>query len=369
MILAGSKLNQSAWKSDASRLAAAAERHPYVVALVTVTISSLVRWQLSALTGDLAAFLPYTPALMISAYLGGLRGGLLATGLGALVGNFLWQKPAYTLGVAGSAEAVSVVVFLLAGSVISGLSELLHQARREAVAGAVEVRESRAQLRELLNRLDAAREAERTAVAREIHDEVGQILTLVKLDLQRLFTALRKDAPHHAGGVEEALELVDGTIDDLRDLCARLRPPILDHVGLAAALEWQAQQFATRTGIACRLECDGDGTRLSEGARTALFRIFQEALTNAGRHSGASEVRARYVETAAASVLEVSDDGCGFDTSEVLNGGGLGMAGIQERALALGGSAEVHSRKGEGARWIVEVPLVTQKTIVSGAEE
>jgi signal transduction histidine kinase len=213
-----------------------------------------------------------------------------------------------------------------------------------------------------------AREAERTAVAREIHDEVGQILTLVRFDLQRLRGALEKEAPKHAGAAAETLELVDGTIDELRDLCARLRPPILDHVGLGAALEWQAQQFTTRTELPCRLLCDGEGAGLDDSARTALFRIFQETLTNAARHSGAGEVQARFSDSPSGVRLEVSDNGCGFDPSKVTGSGALGLAGIRERALALGGEAQILSETGSGTRVIVDIPYQAGPNQSTGAE-
>ena len=199
------------------------------------------------------------------------------------------------------------------------------------------------QLRALSAHQGTLVEEERKRIAREIHDELGQQLTYAKLRL----------AMH---GYDEAAAAINSAIRTVRRIATELRPPLLDSVGLTAAVEWQARSFEERSGIAARFE------RLEEfdpgpGQSIALFRILQEALTNAARHSGASEVRVSLYEDAGLAVLMVADDGKGMRVGGARGRAPLGILGMRERAGLLGGSLEIESAPGAGTTLRIVMPV------------
>lgn len=208
------------------------------------------------------------------------------------------------------------------------------------------------QLRALTKRQGALVEEERQRIAREIHDELGQQLTLAKLRL----AALRPSAgPTTAAGLDEASGIIDGAIRSLRRIATELRPAVLDALGLTAAVEWQARAFQERTGISVvvgRLE------EMELGAATsiALFRILQEALTNVARHSQADEVRVALYREADDAVLEIEDNGIGMERASERVANSLGLIGMRERAALLGGSLTIMSAPGEGTRLVSRAP-------------
>lgn len=207
-----------------------------------------------------------------------------------------------------------------------------------------------ARLQALSNRLLTVQEEERRAIARELHDQVGQLLTGLRFRLE----ASRSDP----AALGEALSVTDELLRTVRELTLQLRPRMLDDLGLRPALEWHVDRFRTQTGIAVELDIALPAARLPSVLETTVYRIVQEALTNVARHSGA---RAAVVTVAAddhALHLEISDRGCGFDPAAALaRNNSLGLAGLAERIHLAGGALELFSQAGQGTRIHAEFPL------------
>jgi PAS domain S-box-containing protein len=234
-------------------------------------------------------------------------------------------------------------------------------ARVTHIAGiAIERHQMEEQLRALSAREEAIREDERTGIAREIHDEFGQALTAMKMDLAWV--------GRHLGGsnglseadlrdkLAETSQLVDEVIGQVRRISSELRPGVLDDFGLFAAIQWQAHEFERRSGTACILQSNLGDARLDRELSTALFRIFQEALTNVARHAEARRVEVRLDRRDGALELEVRDDGNGVAADAVFSPKSLGLLGIRERARRLGGSAIVSPAPLSGTTVLVRVP-------------
>jgi PAS domain S-box-containing protein len=218
-----------------------------------------------------------------------------------------------------------------------------------------------AQLRALAAELQSAREAERAHVARELHDELGQALTALKMDLVLLTQNLPRNRVKLHQRSASMLKLIDDTIQTVRRIAAGLRPSTLDDLGLTAAIEWQSQEFEARTGIRCRLVLPEEEIVLSPERSTALFRIFQETLTNVARHAGAKRVDVHLTTRGNDLVLEVSDDGKGLDEVEASSPGSLGLLGMRERARLLGGEFKIVGTPGKGTTVTVRMPGVQDK--------
>jgi signal transduction histidine kinase len=223
------------------------------------------------------------------------------------------------------------------------------------------------QLRALSARIEAAREEERTGIAREIHDQLGQSLTAVKMDLA--WIARRAGAE---GGIARDLllqklaelsQLTGETIDLVRRISAELRPGVLDDLGLVAALSWQAHEFEKRTTIPCAVRSRLESEALPRELSTTVFRVFQEALTNVVRHAEASRVDVRLDEEGGWLGLEIRDDGKGIREEDVHDPRALGLLGIRERARRLGGVASF--TRGEPKGTVVSLRLPTSPQSVS----
>lgn len=220
------------------------------------------------------------------------------------------------------------------------------------------LRVSQDQLRNLAARLQEVREEERAAISREIHDELGQSLTGMKMDLKWLEKQLPPDTPDAQQRLASLYELINSTIQNVRKLASSLRPGILDDFGLVAALEWLVQDYAKRTSISCRLLELPEDFPLDRERATAVFRICQEALTNIARHAQATEVAVRLTHADAALCLEVRDNGKGITADEINHIRSLGLVGMRERALLLGGSFNIHGTPGQGTTVVVQIPLI-----------
>jgi two-component system sensor histidine kinase UhpB len=228
---------------------------------------------------------------------------------------------------------------------------------------------SHEQLRALAARVESAQEEERMRIAREIHDELGQALTGLKFDVRWLRRALEHSdhaSVHVSDPASENLlrEKVDGmsgqldaVIESVQAIATQLRPSVLDHLGLEAAIEWRAQDFEDRTGITCEFASGSPGLNVEGECATGLFRICQEALTNVARHAMASRVWISLQEQNNELVLEIRDNGRGIRGDEEANRSSLGLLGMRERALALGGSVEVTGIPGHGTTVRVRVPM------------
>jgi len=219
-----------------------------------------------------------------------------------------------------------------------------------------ELHRSREELRRLASHLQSVREQERTDVAREIHDELGQALTALKLDLHWVGQRLADGRAGVRAKIAGMSKAVDATVQAVRRISSQLRPKLLDDLGLSAALEWQARDFEQRAGVACQIRSEPDDVVLDPARSTALFRIFQETLTNVARHAQASRVDVVLRDFADAVEMTVSDDGTGIPPQAVCDGGSLGIVGMRERVRGLGGQLEIIGRPGHGTSVRVAIP-------------
>jgi signal transduction histidine kinase len=237
------------------------------------------------------------------------------------------------------------------GRLRARLEDTVQERTAQYVQAERRLRESQAQLQELAAFLQTAREDERARIARELHDELGQALTVLRIDLTWLAEKCGRCARFNAD-VDERLTaargLVDRTVDALRRISADLRPPMLDDLGLAAAIGHHVAEFSKRTGIPCSTALNREEFELDSRPATAIFRLVQEALTNVARHADAKSVQVSVEETDGRVRLVVADDGRGF--TAVGAQGHFGLLGMRERVKALGGWLEIDSTPGAGTR-------------------
>lgn len=223
-----------------------------------------------------------------------------------------------------------------------------------------ELRISRERLRSLSDHLQRAREEERTAISREIHDELGQVLATMQLAL----SAMIQECPDHPPALAKAAELerlIAGGIQTVRDMSSRLRPAVLDDLGLAAAIEWQLQDFKRRSGIDCVHDLLLRENDLKGDLATALFRICQEALTNILLHAGANRVKVLLEERGTHILLLVKDDGCGITPEQLHDRRSLGLIGMRERAYMLGGRVKIRRCRAGGTLVLARLPNHNQQ--------
>jgi PAS domain S-box-containing protein len=214
------------------------------------------------------------------------------------------------------------------------------------------------QLRELASHLQNIREEERTNMAREIHDELGQQLTVLKMDISWLNKKLTTKDENLANKIKGVLELIDGTINTVRKISAALRPSILDDLGVAEAIEWQSRDFTSHTGIPVEFSSNVNDYKFSPAISTGLFRIFQESLTNVTRHAHATKVVCTLQRSRNSLKLTVSDNGVGFDVNRKGGRKTLGLLGMKERVTMLNGRYNIASQPGKGTVVSVELPLL-----------
>ncbi|MFC2031047.1 response regulator [Chloroflexota bacterium] len=219
-------------------------------------------------------------------------------------------------------------------------------------------RAARKRLRDLAGYLETERERERTYIAREIHDEFGQALTALNMDIAWLAKHLPAEMPELLNKVNATSDLVESTISMVRRIATDLRPGILDHLGLVAAIEWQAQDVAGRAGFDCHLILDDQEPDLDPDLVTAVFRIFQETLTNVARHAGATRVCVESRAEPDDLVLVVTDNGRGITERQRSDPKSLGLIGMQERARLWGGDVTFREVSGGGTTVTLRVPRV-----------
>lgn len=215
--------------------------------------------------------------------------------------------------------------------------------------------ESRQLLRELSRHQKTLLEEERKHIAREIHDELGQRLTALKMDISLLRLGFGKD-PLLLEKLEEMRTLAEGTISVVRHIASDLRPSALD-LGLAPAIEWLTQDLESHSDICCRLEFENEEISMNDTQATAVFRVVQESLTNVARHASASEVVISLKNSNGQLQLQIRDDGCGFDPAAVTQSRGFGLFGMRERTLGLGGKLQINSAPGRGTTVSIEFPF------------
>lgn len=218
------------------------------------------------------------------------------------------------------------------------------------------LRISRGELRDLSQRLQSIREEEKTKIAREVHDELGQVLTVLKMDLSCLEEEVSRDPKVFREKIQSMGNFLDQTVQTVQRICLELRPKILDVFGLAEAIEWQTKEFQHRTGISCDLFMNKETVELDSARSITCFRVLQEALTNVARHANATHVHIRMVQDNGYIVLEIKDNGQGIESQKISNSHSLGLIGIRERVLPLGGEVDIQGVAGEGTQLTVKIP-------------
>lgn len=217
-------------------------------------------------------------------------------------------------------------------------------------------------LRKLTKRVQIIREEENKIIAREIHDELGQALTAIKIDIAWIGKKFSNNE-----SVVESLHTISGTIDDtiktVRKISTRLRPRLLDELGLFPAIEWQVKEFQNRTGVNCSLILPDDNIEINSTFSSAIFRIFQEAITNITRHSFAKNVYVEIIsDNGSFLTMTIKDNGIGLPENYLYKEQSLGILGMQERAYSIGGSVDIKSTQGKGTEVLLKVPLHKIKT-------
>jgi len=211
------------------------------------------------------------------------------------------------------------------------------------------------ELRKLSRQLVEVNEEERRSLSRELHDQIGQTLTAVRINLGNLEEALGRNAEPVHYQIDQTKRLSEQALRAVRDLAMGLRPAMLDDLGLGAALEWQARQHSRLCKVPVTTRVEGNLTDLPEGHRTCVYRIVQEALTNAAKHAQASGIKVDVTSAGGTVSISIHDDGVGFDTRRPVNG--LGLVGMKERVRQLGGQIAIHSAPGAGTDLRVEIPM------------
>jgi len=313
--------------------------------LATLLLWPLIKPQASPL---------FLAAIIVSAWRGGKGPGSLATILSGLTLDYFFITPQYRLG-GGWEDLSRLVVFGTEGFVLSWLID-----SRKRIED--QVRRSREELRALSTHLQSVTEKERARIAREIHDELGQVLTGLKFDV----SWLRDRAGEDMRGPERdklngTLKNIDAAIQSVRRIATELRPPVLDTLGLTAAIEWQAKDFETRTGIQCRLDSMAEDLPVDGDSATAIFRIFQEALTNVGRHAQATRVTVGLQRANGHLLLRIADNGKGIEPTRGSGRHSLGILGMQERVRLLNGEMNIAGEEGQGTVIEVDIPLNIHK--------
>jgi signal transduction histidine kinase len=254
------------------------------------------------------------------------------------------------------ARLTRLLLVLLASGLLLSMGSIFYIVRqeREVRQRYTELSESRAAQDRLSVLLIDAQEQERRAISRELHDEVGQSLGALLVDVGRLSALLPPENNAVQDLVRSMKALAERSVNSVRNIALLLRPTMLDDLGLVAALEWQAREVSRRSEIEVEIESSGVSDTLSEDYKTCIYRLVQEALNNAARHSGGRHAWVDVRQNAKAITVSIRDDGHGFDPSRSR---GLGLLGMEERVRRLGGTLKVESKPGEGTLIIGELPL------------
>jgi signal transduction histidine kinase len=263
----------------------------------------------------------------------------LITAMGLQVRPFTYLWVSLYTGIAVAVLSVS----------LTGRLEKQYRDEHEATLAAKQ------DLQRLSARLVAAQEQERQTLSRELHDQVGQALTAIKIDVARAEQGLLPSQTDLVERLGRARKGAEETLEIIRRLSMLLRPSMLDDLGLSAALGWYTKQFSASTAIRVSLNDDGSADLLPDAEKTSLYRIVQEALTNCARHSEARSIMIQLASEEQRYIVRIEDDGKGF--TPVRSARGLGLIGIEERVAEMGGVLELNSKPGAGTRIFISIPL------------
>lgn len=216
---------------------------------------------------------------------------------------------------------------------------------------------SKEQLRKLAAAAHLIREQEKSRIARELHDELGQALTALKIDVGWLESKVPEKDEAIRGKLRSMTNVLDQTVASTRRISADLRPLMLDDLGLLPAAEWLAQNFSERTGIPCEFACNVPELNLESESATAVFRMLQESLTNVARHAGATQVEINIMREPSGLTLTIRDNGLGFAPQQDRKANSFGLLGMEERAYLLGGAIDIASEPGAGTEIEITIPM------------
>jgi signal transduction histidine kinase len=332
-----------------------------------------------------AVSLFFFPAVIIAALYGGLVAGLIATGLSVFLAAFFFIPPMYSFSM-GVADFTRLVIFSTGAIVTASLTAARKRAEMKQWEAIVELnraldevtrlseglersiaertadleasnralQEEIAERARLSERLVQVQETERRQLARELHDQVGQTLTGLKLRLEAMSRGSRGTSQHDT---IEPLELVDSLMFQIREISLDLRPSVLDDLGLVPALLWHFDRYSAQTGVHVNFTQTGVDERLATEVETAAFRIVQEALTNVARHASVSEAAVWLRKDGRELCVIIEDAGCGFDWDGIVPFRSSGLTGMRERAVLLGGQFTVQAIPAAGTRVTAVFPL------------
>jgi signal transduction histidine kinase len=279
--------------------------------------------------------------------------------------NFESRRRALNRSVANLQNDIweTIITALVLGTLIAGASVFrISSLERESAQHQEATEQAEERLRHLSQQLVSSQEQERKALSRELHDEIGQLLTALRMELGNLERALATPAGEFAPHLDQAKKLAESTLKSTRDIAMGLRPAMLDVLGLGPALEWQTREFSRRYKTPIHLEVDGDLKHLPDRHRTYLYRIVQEGLTNCARHAQAKNIRVQLQEANGQLAVAIEDDGIGFNKSDGV-AYGLGLLGITERVRELCGHVSIDSALGKGTRIAVVLPLESETQV------
>jgi len=258
----------------------------------------------------------------------------------------------------------TLLTALLLGAVIAGASVFrISSLEKESAAHQRSSQLAEVRLRHLSQQLVSSQEQERKALSRELHDEIGQLLTALRMELGNLERGRGAQGGEADPHLDQAKKLAETTLRTTRDIAMGLRPAMLDVLGLGPALEWQAREFSRRYNTPIRLEVDGDLRDVPDPHRTYLYRIVQEGLTNCARHAQAKNIHVKLEDASGQLAVLVEDDGVGFDQNSGGVAYGLGLLGMTERVRELCGQLSIESKPGKGTRISVVLPLKREQGV------
>ncbi|MDQ4122693.1 MAG: DUF4118 domain-containing protein [Acidobacteriota bacterium] len=331
-----------------SSLISFCSRYGMAVLLVAAAlVFDLVFWQFI----QPIASPPFLWAIMITAWRMGFRPGILATVLSGLTIDYFFILPYYQFS---GNEPIRIFAFIVEGFILCWLISSLSKAVQETQT-------SREQLLALSSRQETLREEERKRIALEIHDELGQALTGLKMEIHLLKNQINNDETKKAAQatrkIEDLLRLIDSTVQTVRRISTELRPAILDDLGLIAAIEWQSQEFERRTGISCHVSTNLEDIEIKPESAIAIFRIFQETLTNVARHAEAKSIAVDLRKSDQNIILRIVDNGIGIAAGRIQNNHSLGILGMRERARLIGGELTISRGEKNGTIVLLKAPL------------
>jgi len=306
----------------------------------------------------------FLAAIFFSAWWGGTRAGFVATILSGVLIDYFFVPPLYNVNFSID-EIIRFIIFSLEGFLFSWLIT-------SRMKSTEEIKESREHLRSLSLRQQILREEERKHIALEIHDELGQALTATKMDIHLLGKNVRRITEKEkwteiSENFESIQKTIDSTILSVRRIATELRPPLIDDLGLIAALEWQSNEFRRRTGISCKFETNVENIDLSSDCAIAVFRIFQESLTNIMRHAEATSVKVILEKTERTIDLKICDNGKGIAEAQLSSLNSLGILGMHERARLINGEMSIVQAPPRGTQVELSFPLLGANLLIESA--